>query len=213
MEEKEFNQEREFKGVWIPKQIWLDDRLEALDKMIFAVIDSFTSEEKNCFASNKYFADFCKCSERKVSNSITKLIKYGYVDKVNFDGRTRQLRSCLTKVVYYTKEEKKKEPKETKINCNEIVDYLNEKVGSNYKAKSSKTQDLIKARANEGFTEEDFKKVIDIKCAEWSNDKTMSKYLRPETLFGTKFESYLNQTPKQQKKVECENKFGSQVLY
>lgn len=46
---------------------------------------------------------------------------------------------------------------------------------------------------NENFTEEDFKKVIDIKTKEWKNDKTMCKYLRPETLFGTKFEGYLNQ--------------------
>ena len=53
---------------------------------------------------------------------------------------------------------------------------------------------------NEGFTVDDFKKVIDNKSAEWGKDSKMSKYLRPETLFGTKFESYLNQTAVKTKK-------------
>ena len=75
----------------------------------------------------------------------------------------------------------------------EVIDYLNDKTSSSYKSTTKKTKDLIKARCNEGFTLDDFKKVIDNKTAEWINDPNMSKYLRPETLFGTKFESYLNQ--------------------
>ena len=77
--------------------------------------------------------------------------------------------------------------------AHEIVDYLNSKIGTHYRATTRKTQSLIKARMNEGFTVDDFKIVIDNKAAEWSKDERMSKYLRPETLFGTKFESYLNQ--------------------
>lgn len=73
----------------------------------------------------------------------------------------------------------------------EIVSYLNEKAGTNYKPTSRKTQDLIKARLNEKYTVDDFKRVIDNKCAEWLNTE-MQQYLRPETLFGTKFEGYLN---------------------
>lgn len=72
-----------------------------------------------------------------------------------------------------------------------IVDYLNKKSGSAYRAKTPKTQKLIEARLNEGFTEEDFKVVIDKKCAEWIGTE-WEKYLRPETLFGNKFEAYLN---------------------
>jgi uncharacterized phage protein (TIGR02220 family) len=75
----------------------------------------------------------------------------------------------------------------------EIVNYLNEKAGTRYKPTSNKTQSLIKARFNEKFTLEDFKAVIDKKCAEWLNKPNMVQYLRPETLFGTKFEGYLNQ--------------------
>lgn len=75
----------------------------------------------------------------------------------------------------------------------EILDYLNSKVGTSYRASSKATQRLIKARSNEGFDVDDFKKVIDIKVANWKNDPKMSQYLRPTTLFGTKFESYLNE--------------------
>lgn len=79
----------------------------------------------------------------------------------------------------------------------EIIDYLNEKAGTSYRATTKKTQTLIKARLNEKFSLDDFKKVIDNKVAEWKNDTAMNKFLRPETLFGTKFESYLNQNVKQ----------------
>ena len=82
---------------------------------------------------------------------------------------------------------------EQNIPYKEIIDYLNERIGSSYRHTTKKTKDLIKARFNEGFTLDDFKIVIDKKSVEWIKDKEMSKYLRPETLFGTKFESYLNQ--------------------
>ena len=75
----------------------------------------------------------------------------------------------------------------------DIIDYLNIKAETNYKPTTRKTKDLIKSRFNEGFTLEEFKKVIDNKTREWKYNAEMCKYLRPETLFGTKFESYLNQ--------------------
>ena len=78
------------------------------------------------------------------------------------------------------------------IPYDEIINYLNFKVGVNYKSTTKNTQRLIKARFNEGFTLDDFKQVIDKMSAEWLKDKKMQRYLRPETLFGTKFESYLN---------------------
>lgn len=75
----------------------------------------------------------------------------------------------------------------------EIVTYLNEKTGSNYRPNTPKTKQLIDARMKEGFTVDDFKTVIDKKSAMWKNDPKMSAYLRPETLFGPKFEGYLNE--------------------
>lgn len=93
-------------------------------------------------------------------------------------------------------------PPKLSSNCNEIIKYLNQKIGTNYKCTTKKTQTLIRARINEGFIEEDFKKVIDNKCEEWLGTE-WEKFLRPETLFGTKFESYLN--TKVQKKGESYN--------
>ena len=73
-----------------------------------------------------------------------------------------------------------------------IIDYLNEKAGTKYHSTSAKTKKLIHARFSEGFKLDDFKAVITKKTDEWLNTD-MAKYLRPETLFGTKFEAYLNQ--------------------
>lgn len=75
----------------------------------------------------------------------------------------------------------------------EIVKYLNQKTNKKYKSSGAKTRRLIKSRVNDGFTLDDFKKVIDNKVSEWGSNPDMEQYLRPETLFGTKFESYLNQ--------------------
>lgn len=75
----------------------------------------------------------------------------------------------------------------------EVVQYLNQVCGTHYRASSKKTQRLIHARQQEGFTLDDFKIVIGKKAEEWGSNPDMCKYLRPETLFGTKFESYLNQ--------------------
>ena len=83
-------------------------------------------------------------------------------------------------------------PTVSRIPYKEIVDYLNEKTGKNFKHKTAKTRKFIEARWNQDFRLDDFKKVIDIKTDEWLNTDS-DKYLRPETLFGTKFESYLNQ--------------------
>ena len=81
-----------------------------------------------------------------------------------------------------------KEPDHTE----EVIDHLNQQAGTHYKATTANTRKLIKARLKEGFTVEEIKTVIDKKCADWLNNQDMAKYLRPETLFGPKFESYLN---------------------
>lgn len=75
----------------------------------------------------------------------------------------------------------------------EIIDYLNKKANTNYRSTSKSTQTLIKARLKEKFTLEDFQTVIDKKSSQWINDTKMNVYLRPKTLFGTNFESYLNE--------------------
>ena len=85
----------------------------------------------------------------------------------------------------------------------EIIDYLNSKTGKNYRDNVQKNRSLIKARWSEGYRLDDFKQVIDNMVKDWSGTK-YAKYLRPETLFGTKFDGYLNQgnVVKREKKTD-----------
>ena len=85
----------------------------------------------------------------------------------------------------------------------EIIDYLNSKTGKNYRDNVQKNRSLIKARWSEGYRLDDFKHVIDNMVKDWSGTK-YAKYLRPETLFGTKFDGYLNQgnVVKREKKTD-----------
>lgn len=82
----------------------------------------------------------------------------------------------------------------------DVIDYLNLKAGTAFRSTSKDTQKHIRARINEGYTLEDFKRVIDVKVSQWgkeprSGEKDMRVYLRPSTLFGTKFEGYLQEKP------------------
>ncbi|NJH83271.1 conserved phage C-terminal domain-containing protein [Staphylococcus agnetis] len=83
-------------------------------------------------------------------------------------------------------------PPSTSYPYRDVIDYLNQQTGKHYKSTTKKNQTVIRARTDEGFNLDDFKKVIDNKVTEWKGTD-MEKYLRPETLFGTKFEGYLNQ--------------------
>lgn len=87
-------QQRRFQGIWIPAGVWLDDDLTALDKIILMEITSLDNA-RGCTASNRYIAEFCKCSERKVTESIGKLRKKGFVAVESARGRKRILRSML----------------------------------------------------------------------------------------------------------------------
>ncbi|WP_019469746.1 phage replisome organizer N-terminal domain-containing protein [Staphylococcus cohnii] len=89
-------------------------------------------------------------------------------------------------------EKNREEDKSPSLPYKNIINHLNEQADKKYKHTTNKTQGLIKARFNEGFTEDDFLKVIDNMVTEWKGNEKMEMYLRPETLFGTKFESYLN---------------------
>lgn len=100
-------------------------------------------------------------------------------------------------------EEGKNEKKDTHLSERKrIIEYLNQKLGTRYRHGSDINKKHINARLNEGYTVDDFYEVIDKKCGEWQGTER-EKYLRPETLFGNKFESYLNQKiVKEQKQGE-----------
>ena len=114
--------------------------------------------------------------------------------------RTRQ---CSVSDTPKKKEERRKKKKENKNKnilsseastlCIDVIDYLNLVAGKSFRSGSSETMRVINARAVDGYSIEDFKSVVDKKCRAWVNDPRMAKFIRPQTLFGTKFESYLNE--------------------
>mgnify|MGYP004554691105 FL=1 len=84
---------------------------------------------------------------------------------------------------------------EDPIPYSEIIGYLNERIDSDYRPSAERNKKPIRARWAEGYRVDDFKTVIDLKAAEWLGDPKMSNFLRPTTLFGPKFEDYLNAAP------------------
>ena len=223
-------QKRDFKGVWIPKEIWLSTDLKVMEKLILVEIDSLDNED-GCFASNEHFSKFFSLSKNRCSEIIKSLEKKGYIkiDYIyqegskaisrrvircvrNIDGGIRNIDNPIRKTEEgysenrednntsfsntFSNTSNKKDIVEqsstTPLPHEEIVQYLNQKTNKNFKHTSKVTQRHIRARLAEGFTVSDFKQVIDNKCNDWLRDQKMKEYLRPETLFGTKFESYLN---------------------
>lgn len=79
--------------------------------------------------------------------------------------------------------------------CYQVVSYLNEKAFKNFRPDSKKTVAAIKRRLSQGYKVEDFYTVIDNKVETWLSNGKLDKYLRPETLFGERFDEYLNEEP------------------
>lgn len=158
---------------------------------------------------------FPYASERKIRNAIKRLQEEGLVITGNYNQSAydRTMWYALTETAVSILQKRQMEDakmsnqgvkKVTPIPDNNpddktntiiasIVDYLNQKAGTRYRATTRDTKAVIQARINEGFTEEDFHIVIDKKVKQWKGTE-MEQYIRPHTLFGTKFEGYLNQT-------------------
>ncbi|ADY20337.1 conserved phage C-terminal domain-containing protein [Bacillus paranthracis] len=130
---------------------------------------------------------------KKILRWETEIYETPYQEKPHVENPEVEKPDLENPTLLNTKEQSTKELS-TDINkyIVEIVNYLNDVCSKSYRDSTQKTRTLIKARLKEKFTVEDFKKVIDVKHAEWTGT-SQEKYLRPETLFGTKFESYLQQ--------------------
>tara|TARA_R110000787_G_scaffold5324_1_gene19482 strand:- start:1020 stop:2054 length:1035 start_codon:yes stop_codon:yes gene_type:complete len=83
--------DRNFLGIWIPKNVYLNNKLSWLEKILLVEIESLDNE-RGCFASNDYFADFLGVTKTTISTSISKLKRLGFVEQVSFDGRTRVIK-------------------------------------------------------------------------------------------------------------------------
>ena len=98
--------ERDFKGIWIPKEIWLDSNLTWSEKMLLVEIDSLATLEKGCFATNEYLSDFFNLSKDRISKLISSLKSKGYIEvKLIYKKDTKQiLKREITTIGYRQKQ-------------------------------------------------------------------------------------------------------------
>ncbi len=203
----------------IPANIRYDKDLTANAKLLYGEISALTQKNGICFATNEYFSRLYNLSERAITRLICSLKNKGYIKveiKNDIDNkRTRQI--CLggidkngvnpiDKNVQYNNTSISNNTSINIIIVEQAIKYMNELAGTNFKPTSKKTQSLINARLKEGFDIEDLKDVIYCKYHEWFKNPVVFKngvksdtYYRPNTLFGTNFESYLEKYKKDYK--------------
>ena len=139
-------------------------------------------------------------SNKRMAAEVERRQKYSNSRRVNVLHRFSKQKTKDTHVVHM--ENENENTIETAIEVDVIIKDINIVLGAAYKLNSKKTRDLIKARLKDGFNIEDFKKVHRKMLLAWGNDEKMVKYLRPITLYGSKFESYLNMKEPQTKLTE-----------
>lgn len=219
----------------LPASVRYNKNLKPNEKLLYSEITALTNKDGVCYATNEYFANLYGVTKVAVSQWISNLEKEKLIDReIIYADSSKQILNRYIRIVIDPIKQKFNTPikqkfKDTIYNntsneyyknnsiveqvdeptsdtISEIISFLNEKAKSSYRSSTPKTRQLIGARLKEKFVLEDFKKVIEFKCQQWLNDVKMSAYIRPETLFGTKFESYLNEAKRGIVKV------GSQVL-
>ena len=138
--------QRDFKWIFIPKEIWFDENLTALDKVILAELDSLDSSEEWCFASNSYLAKFCQCSEIKITTTITKLVNLWYIKIAKFDGRKRYVKSNISRVIKNIRQSYKKYKSDLykiwDINIDYNTDYKKEKNKEKFKDNNTRENNI-----------------------------------------------------------------------
>ena len=176
---------------------WTNSTKQGVTKNLKALVEKGYIIKEDKYINNVKFCEYYATKFNTVYNSVVQGMQQsltGYTTKFN-TGMQQSLTNNINDNII-NKLDNIIELKDN-VPYQEIVNYLNNSAGTNYRASSKKTRELIKARINEGYTLEDFKVVIEKKTREWINDNKMKAYLRPETLFGTKFEGYLNQPEKE----------------
>ncbi len=190
---------------------WMVTELELKgnELIVYAMIYGFSQAENQTFdGTMNYVAEWLSTTRQTVNNALKSLVSKGLVVKYEVVENGKKL--CKYRAVTNRPEKPAQPPAADAADDSaiygEIVDYLNLKTGRKFDAKNRETRKHIHARLAEGKTLEDFKRVIDIKCAEWQGTK-MAAYLRPSTLFSPKFEGYLNQAPIARKAAaaSCDN--------
>ena len=190
---------RDFKGVWIPKEIWLNENLTMIEKVILIEIDSLDNEE-HCSAGNEYLAQFCQCSISKVTKAIKKLEDMGFIEVISFDGRHRKIRSCIIKNM--TQTNKKYDAESYKILANNINNNLDNNThcylhNNEHMARFEKTTSSTSSNNNspdKSFCEESTDSYIAPPQAQepiWVQDKAIESYVLNLTSIDKETKDYL----------------------
>lgn len=169
---------------------WTNSTKQGVSKNLKSLVNKGLIGKKDKFINGVKFVAYyttkfngvCNKVHRGMQQSLMGGMQQSLINNININK--------LEDNIEYNLEEKEKIKKEKDIS--EIINFLNQTIGTNYKTTTKKTIDLINARFKDGFNLEDFKKVISKKAKDWLGTE-YEKYLRPDTLFGNKFESYLNQ--------------------
>ena len=210
MKESKVNPEQ-----YIVLQGWMisELKLKGNELIIYACIYGFSQAENQVFnGSLQYLADWTNSTKQGVMRCLKSLVEKGLIVKteklingVKFcEYQVTKFNTVCNKSAYSMQQSlippmQQSLPNNLSLdslanNIKDIVEYLNAKAGTHYKAGSKATKQHIHARIAEGFKVDDFKRVIDNMCADWLHTE-WEQYLRPSTLFGSKFENYLNRKP------------------
>lgn len=90
----EESDKREFKGIWVPARVWMDNRLTPLEKIVLVGIGQF-DYGNGCHATNSDIAEFCQCTTRSVSNAVNRLAEFGYVTVSRPGTRSRAIHQTI----------------------------------------------------------------------------------------------------------------------
>ena len=86
--------QRDFKGIWIPREVWLDANVTKMEAVLWAEINSLYDKEKDgCFASNEYFSKILALSDRRLREMIASLKSKNLIEVISFNGRERVLKA------------------------------------------------------------------------------------------------------------------------
>lgn len=188
--------DRNFKGIWIPKEIWLSEDLTILEKILLVEIDSLEDEEKGCFASNKYFADFFKLTNGRISQIINNLNKKKYIS-IDYQYKGKEIEKRILRInrppypevfnklnrylenddrgVKFSKEGYLENAKDNNIYINNIIDNKKKNI---QKEKYGEFKNVL-------LTEEEYEKI---------KDKNMEQYIDKLSIYieskGNKYKSH-----------------------
>lgn len=188
--------DRNFKGIWIPKEIWLSEDLTTLEKILLVEIDSLEDEEKGCFASNKYFADFFKLTNGRISQIINNLNKKKYIS-IDYQYKGKEIEKRILRInrppypevfnklnrhlenddrgVKFSKEGYLENAKDNNIYINNIIDNKKKNI---QKEKYGEFKNVL-------LTEEEYEKI---------KDKKMEQYIDKLSIYieskGNKYKSH-----------------------